>query len=82
MTKEEFIKHLEEQDFNFILNPDTLRADVIVTDESNNELIGYESLPYFEGDEPDCFIEALQYIKDDPVVLEPVYGIIGYKRIN
>ena len=55
MTKEELIKHLEEQDFNFILNPDTLRADVIVTDESNNELIGYESLPYFEGDEPDCF---------------------------
>lgn len=68
MTKEEFIKHLEGQDFNFILNPDTLRADVIVTDESNNELIGYEPLPYFEV--------------DDPVVLEPVYEIIGYKRIN
>ena len=82
MTKEEFIKHLEEQDFDFVIDPALRRADVIVVDGKENEIIGYESLPYFEGDEPDCFIEALQYIKDDPVVLEPVYGIIGYKRIN
>ena len=81
MTKEEFIKHLEEQDFSFISCPNGCYADVIVIDKKTDEIIGYESLPYDEGCDPDCFIEALQYIKDDPVALEPVYGIIGYKRI-